>query len=317
MLNKMIKLIFKNLWLALVVLATIGGAFAFVQQLLASSDYRLTIFVKSQEKIIENKTGISALAVSFEGRRVEQLFATKISVTNTGKRALTKDFVYQPITIETVPPANILQVSPQHPDMRHTKNTITTGFDLLNPNESIDVLIYSDQPIKIQVSGKIREIPKIELADEVANPPAGVRLSTDGVGWLAGALVFLLLTIDAFFVVRSDPELGAVFSLLKSLPESGSIDKAQFLGELKRLYEIYYRSGPILFVTPDQLIESVSAKLSASSSIIEGRDIERVRVEAINHARFANLYSLRSGAIFFGPVVFGFCVLNLLFVLFR
>jgi len=108
-----------------------------------------------------------------------------------------------------------------------------------------------------------------------------------------------------------------VFSLLKSLPESGSIDKAQFLGELKRLYEIYYRSGPILFVTPDQLIESVSAKLSASSAIIEGRYIERVRVEAINHARFANLYSLRSGAIFFGPVVFGFCVLNLLFVLFR
>lgn len=313
----MIKKVFQHIWTVLSALAIIGGALAFIQHMLAGDEYNIKISIKSQEKIIENKTGMSDLVVNFKGRRVEKLFATKISLKNTGKRAITKDFVYQPITIEVLKPANILQISSDYTEIFNVENIVTAGFDLINPNESIDFLINSDQLIKIRIGGKIREIQKIEFSDEVSNPSAQVRLYSGGIGWLIGALVFLMLLTDAFFVVRSDAKLSAVFSLVKSLPESGNVDKAEFLKELKRLYEIYYKSGPILFVKPDELIEIVSKKISSSSPIIEGRDIERIRKEVINYASFANLYTIRSTAILWGPVAFGFCFINLLFVFFR
>jgi hypothetical protein len=92
------------------------------------------------------------------------------------------------------------------------------------------------------------------------------------------------------------------------LPDNGSVNKEDFLRELRNLYEGYYQSAK-LFVTPNELVEHVSNQLS-SDDTIAGRYLEVARTESIKYVMSANLYNIRAHGIFYGPVLFVVCVIR-------
>lgn len=308
------KAILKYTKTLFVLLSTIGGVFAFYQQITAATEYSLSLHLRSSEKVIENNSGAPALRVLFNGAEIRSLYVTKIELINSGKRALTRDFIYEPVQINVGKFSEILQVSPGNTNLSHTKNTITAKWDLFNPGESIGATIFSTGPINLATSHKIKEIRTIEYIDYVANPPAKEKLRSLSVLWVIFLVLSLVITIDALLLVKQDPKLGKIFGLVKALPEFGAIDKKSFLADLSAFYEDYYQSVPLALVPPKMLMEKVAEEIG-SAEVISGHNLERVKNTVIEYVRFGNMYSIRSMNILFGPLLFGFCFIRVAMLL--
>lgn len=310
----MIKKIFKHTYFLIVLFSTIGGAFAFYQQITNGNDYSLSLYLKNSEKIIENNNRAPGLSMLFNGNEIKSLYLSKIQLKNTGKRALTKDFIYEPITITTGVSNKILQINQPSQNISYKDNILTINWVLLNPKENIETSIFTIEPVNIKVNQKLKEISKINFINEVANPPTDKRIKSLGLLWLFLILFSIAITVDAILLVKADIKLGRIFNLVNSLPKSGSIDKKTFFANLSALYEDYYQAIPWAFVKPEELINILSEKFSLSESISD-RELEILDHEVIKHVRYANLYSIRSMNIFGGPLLFGFCFIRVLVAL--
>jgi hypothetical protein len=108
--------------------------------------------------------------------------------------------------------------------------------------------------------------------------------------------------IDGLLLIKEDIKLGAVFGLLNTLPNDGEVDKEKFLTTLRALYLDYHSSLAWALVSPDDLIKHLRQRTS-DSSVLSGRELEIVRIEAINQVRHGNLYTLRGIGFFIGPIL--------------
>ncbi len=293
----------------------IGGALAFYDQLVAVDDYSLTLTLKSQEKLIENNQQTPGLTMSYNGVEINSLYITKIQLKNTGKRALTKDFIYQPIQVSVGKSNKILQINTKNSLLIHTLNSIIFKWDLFNPNETIELLIFSTQPVILKTNQKIKEITAINFIDEIKNPPITQRFKSINIIWFLLIVFALIITIDALLLIKNDIKLGIIFKFLKSLPSLNSIKRKDFLSELSMLYQDYYNSTPFLFVKPSVLIELISDNITQSENIT-GYELVKAKNEGFNYTKHANLYTLRSNNIIAGPLLFIFSFFGILISLF-
>ncbi|KFN38481.1 MAG: hypothetical protein JU82_11680 [Sulfuricurvum sp. MLSB] len=311
----MFKLIVRYVYSFLALIAVIGGVWAFYDQLVAVDDYGLTLTLKSKEKLIENNHQTPGLTMLYNGVEVNSLFITKIQLKNTGKRALTKDFIYEPVKITLGKSNKILQINTKNLFITHSINSITFKWNLFNPNEIIEIVVFSTQPVTINMNHKIKEITTIAYIDEIINPPTEQKLKAISIFWFLLMVIAILLTLDAVSLIKNDKKLGKIFVFLRSLPDRNSIQKEAFLSELLNLYQDYYRSVPILFVKPDELIKLVSENIT-QSEIITGHELYKAKQEGINYVRHLNLYSIRTINIMGGPLLFIFSFIRILLALF-
>lgn len=311
----MLKLIVRYIYSLLASIAVIGGVWAFYDQLVAVDDYSLTLTLKNKEKLIENNHKTPGLTMFYNGVEINSLYITKIELKNTGKRALTKDFIYEPVQISVGKSNKILQINTNNIYTTHSKNSITFKWNLFNPNEKIEVLVFSSEPVKINISHKIKEITTITYIDEIINPPTGQKLKAISTFWFLLMIISILLTLDAISLIKNDIKLGNIFAFLRSLPDRDSIQKEAFLSELLNLYQDYYRSVPVLFVKPDELIKLVSENIT-QTEYITGNELYKAKVEAIRYVRNLNLYNLRTMNIIGGPFLFIFSFIRIIIALF-
>ncbi|MFJ1257146.1 hypothetical protein [Cupriavidus sp. CuC1] len=298
----MIKNILTRVWYLVVVISTIGGAAGLYQQISSSSDYSLTLYLKSADKIIENRSRMSDLRVYFNDKETTSLYLTKIQLKNTGKRALTKDYIFEPITIASTTPTKLLRADCSNNLQSFTDASVTLRWNLFNPTDVVDCSVFSTEPITIRLSHKIKEVAKVEFEDQIANPPTEQRVKTLSIWWLVLFAFSVLIIWDAALLIKADSKGNRVLGHIKSLPDTGSVNKELFFAELRKLYEDYYQSAK-LFVTPDELVKHISSRLPPDE-IITGRYLEVARTAAIERVMNANLYFLRGYGIFYGPVLF-------------
>lgn len=311
----MFKKIIKGIFFICGFFATIGGAYSFYQALSIGNDYDLVLYLKDSEKIIENNKKTLGLSMLFNGAEIDSLYLSKIQLQNSGKRALTKDFIYEPLTIEIGSTNKILQTNPPIPFVTHTENTITIKWDLLNPDEAIKLSLFTTEPIEVKTNYKIKEITNINFVNEVANPPTDKRLKSISSIWFFLIIYSIAITLDALLLIIKDLKLSSVIGFVKSLPAKGSIDKKEFLTELSTLYGDYYRSMHWLFVTPEALIAHVSKGLN-STEMISGKELEVICKDTLDMVMHGNLYTIRSRSIFIGPFLFCICIIAITIFLF-
>jgi len=305
----MLKVLLKKVWWVVGCCAVIGGAISFVQLFTTGDDYGLTIYLKSIEKVIENDSKTPGIRILFNGKEVTSLYLNKIELKNTGKKALTKDFIYEPVTIKADASNVIYQINPPNPFIIFTADKVIIKWDLLNPGEVIDATVFTKKPLKIKTIQQIREITKVEFVDEIANPPTKDRLKSLGILWLLLFVLSIYITLEALLLVKGDVKLGRILNLAESLRTSENVDRKSFLEELARLYDDYYQSVPLLFVKPDELIDIISKKLDQTDKI-SGHYLEIAREGILEYSMHGNLYFVRSIGIFFGPLLFGFCLIR-------
>jgi hypothetical protein len=138
----MIKNILKRAWYFIIVLSTIGGVAGLYQQVSSGSDYSLTLHLKSADKIIENRSGMSDLRVSFNDKEITSLYLTKLQLKNTGKRAFTKDYIFEPLTIASTTPTRLLRADCSN-NLQFIKDaSVSLRWDLFNPTEVIDCSFF-------------------------------------------------------------------------------------------------------------------------------------------------------------------------------
>lgn len=290
-------------------LAVIGGIYGAYVQLITSNDYALAFYLKSSDKIIENNSKLSDLKLFFNGKEVTSLYITKVQLKNSGRRALTKEYIYDPVTIVNSLPGNILKVSSNSELATLKDESLFLGWDLFNPGDVIDLAIFSTGPVKVTLSHKIREIQNIEFIDEISNPPAEKRVKSISKWWLALIVLSILISVDAIWLIRWDAKGSAVLGTIKGLSKCEMVDKEKFLSILRSDYDDYYKSA-FLFIKPDDLIEHVSSQLS-SESIISGIELEVARKAALSGIMNGNLYTIRSHNLFVGPLLFGVCLFRI------
>jgi len=311
----MFKLIARYIYTLLIFIGVISGVWSFYSLLATPDDYDLTLYLKSKEKLIENNHSTTGLTMAYNGRQINSLYLTKFQLKNTGKRALTKDFIYEPIQISIGDKNTILKIDPSNKFLSQANNIITIKWDLLNPDQNIDVLIFSTQPIKLNIHQKIKEITRINFIDEIKNPPLTNRFKSINIIWFLLMIFALIITIDGLFLMKNDPKLGKVFAFLRSLPTLKSIQKEDYFEELTILYEDYYDSTPLLFVKPNELKKLISTKITSSETISDF-ELVRAKQEGINYVRHANLYNIRTLNVFFGLIIFIICFLAISYLLF-
>lgn len=310
----MVKKIFKHIYLVISVFATIGGAFSFYQLSTSVEDFNLSLYLKSSDLVIKNKRKIQGLKVIYNGNDVKSLYASRIELKNTGKRALTKDYIFKPLVVNLGKNNPILHISSNSKMVTYNGGCLTYKWDLLNPDEIISTLVFTEKPVHISTKFKLKEISKIEYINEIQSPPIDKKLHSINIIWLVFIVVSLLMTIDAILLIKQDKKLQVVFDLTKMLKRIESIERREFLDKLLRAYSDYYSSVPFLFVTPSNLIDRVTNVLNGNE-IITGRLLEVVRQETINYVRFANLYTTRSYNLIIGPLLFGVCFIRVLWIL--
>ena len=54
------------------------------------------LYLTEQNKVIENNTGLADLKIIYKNSVVDSLYSTKLLLKNSGKKAITKDFVFEP-----------------------------------------------------------------------------------------------------------------------------------------------------------------------------------------------------------------------------
>jgi hypothetical protein len=305
----MIKNILKRVWYFIIALSTIGGVAGLYQQMNSGNDYGLTLYLKSVDKIIENKSRMSDLRVYFNEKETTSLYLTKIQLKNTGKRAFTKDYIFEPLTIASTNLTKFLRVDCNNNLQIYTPENFTLRWDLFNPSDVVDCSIFSTEPFVIKTSHKIKEVAKIDFINEITNPPTEQRLRTLSLWWFILCAFSVVVFWDAVLLVKADIKCSRVIGLIKSLPDTESVNKAHFLEDLRNLYDDYYQSAK-LFVTPDELIEHVSNQLSSDEEI-SGKNLEVARNAAIEYVMNANLYNIRSLGIFYGPFLLTLCVIRI------
>lgn len=311
----MFKLIVRYIYSFLGLIAIVGGVWAFYDQLVAVDDYSLTLTLKSQEKLIENNHQAPGLTMSYYGVDINSLYITKIQLKNTGKRALTKDYIYQPVQVSVGKSNKILQINTNNSFLTHTANSIIFKWDLFNPNETMEVLIFSTQPAKFNINQKIKEITTINYINEVVNPPTKQRLKAISIFWFLLIIISILMIIDGLSLIKNDIKLATISGFLKSLPTLDDIKKEDFLSKLLDLYEDYYRSVPLLFVKPHELIELVSKNITHLENI-SGYELEIAKKEGLTYVKNANLYNIRTINIINGFLLFIFSSIKVLIALF-
>lgn len=298
----------KNFWLTITFISTVGGAAATYQLVTSTDEYSLTLYKKNEEKLIERNKSINGLTVAFQGKQLDALYSTEIELGNTGRKALTRDFIFQSVTLTPSSYTEIVQIKPEQKEIKSSGNNVVFTWDLLNPGNKLRATILSTGPIDGKMTHQIREVPKIEYIDEVTTPPRSERLKAVYLAWLIAALTSIALTIDAIGLIRNDAKLQAVFDLPKSLIP-GSSKRADFLNKLLSLYKDYYVSTPRLLVTPKDFEARIVYSISESEIMSDG-DIKLAQRETIDQAKHANLYSARSINIVTGPLLFGICVVR-------
>ena len=94
---RIIQKAFTRLYQLLVFLSVIVALYQSIKYLTDGSEYDLTVYLTEQNKIIENDTGLADLKIIYKKLEVKSLYSTTLLLKNSGKKAITRDFVFDPL----------------------------------------------------------------------------------------------------------------------------------------------------------------------------------------------------------------------------
>jgi hypothetical protein len=292
--------LFYNLLVLLSVIAGIVSLYSFITD---KNDYSLLFVIENESKIIENNTNLADLKVIYKDIQVKSLYGTKIKIINNGKKAITSDFVFQPITINIEKNNTIINVVSSALS-NLDKNSFHVDFDLLNPNTSIDMYILTISQPTFNLKYKIKEITEIQQWNKIEDPPLNEKaLGTGTISFFILLIFSILVTIDALLLIKGDVVFGQILRLVKDIQTDTNFNKEKTLQKLFTLYEEYNNITPFLLIEKNFLISEVSKKIEQLDTSKE-RDRYILYKFTIQLVRKGNLYNIRSSYIVIGPIIF-------------
>ncbi len=295
--RKLLTFIYK----LLVVLSVIGGAISLYNFVMEGEEFELTFSIEERSKIIEKSTPLTDLKVLYQDIEVPSLFWTYFQITNTGNKAITKEFVFDKIEV-LVQEGNLIVNVSSDASTSSTNKSLKINFDLINPGESLRFhMLTTIEPI-FTLRYKIREIKEIKQWDKLENPPLNKRIFEVSVFWALLFVTAFMMLIDSIFLIKEDVKLGRLFSMIKGIQYDKSFDKDQALNELGELYAVYSTSLPFVFVSKDLLLSEVSKKIEELDTTKE-RDLYILYKFTNALVRNGNLYNIRSTNIFTAPLL--------------
>lgn len=309
----MLRTFFKYINSTLSVATMIGGVISLFSIAIAKDEYSLTLYKKSQEELVEKKAALDGLIVLYQGKQIDKLYRSEFLLANTGRKAFTKDFIYQPVALFAENNSSLLSAKIGQVPVVIKQNKLQFTWDLLNPGENLSATIISSGPIGVDASSRVKEITRINFIDEIKNPPNTKRIKSVSLAWGVAALLSIILTIDSLFIIKGDIKLQRVFDYSKNMLPNTLTPEEFIVGVLNR-YKDYYESTPRLLVKPQDFESEVRASILTTKAMDEV-DIELATQTIIKYARFGNLYSIRSVGFIFWPVVFGFCIIRVIIAL--
>ena len=299
-----------TLYQILVLLSVIATLYHSYKYVTDEKEYDLALYLTEQNKVIENNTGLADLKIIYKNSVVDSLYSTKLLLKNSGKKAITKDFVFEPFIVKIQDPNSILLLRSDSQSVKFKNNVITIEFDLLNPGEEISFLLLTSKDPKFNFWYKIKEIKNINFIDYVNNPPAKDRLYSVNIFWFILLLTSIFISLDAVFLLKEDIKLAEIFALIRAIPGDSNFDKQSTLEALSCLYGAYVDALPFVFTSKERLIKSMSSKMDSLDTTNE-RDRYILYQHAINLVRHGNLYSTRSIGIIAGPILLIICVISI------
>ncbi|MDP2748945.1 hypothetical protein [Pseudomonas sp.] len=169
-----------------------------------STKSELTITKEQGTNIIEKKTSVDGLSISYLGHEIETLSKIKFTLKNTGRTPIEgSDLVSPPTLIITqgeLLKATIDSMSPDNLGAEITQNSsnIIIKFPLLNPGDIINLsALISGQDLTFKVESRIKNISKINVLDE--KDQIKIRSSFSVSTYIVG--FFLIIFILLFFAL--------------------------------------------------------------------------------------------------------------------
>lgn len=159
----------------------------------------LTITKEQRVNLIEQKTSVDGLKITYLGRDIESLSKIVFTLKNTGRTPIERSDLVSPPTLEITNGellnASIETMEPENLDSTITQNgnAVSIIFPLLNPEDLIKFsILVSGQNFSYKIESRIKNISKITSLDEKDQ----IRIrSSFGFG------TYVVASFVAFFIV--------------------------------------------------------------------------------------------------------------------
>ena len=303
---------FKKTYQGIVFISVIGTIFTIFDTFFKKNDYNLTIFLNEQYQIIENNTGLSDLYFLYKDIKVTSLYGTKITLNNTGQKAITNDFIFDKLKVHINNNATIYYVNINQKTKNIKDNFFEIKFDLLNPKDKLTVWIITDKKPDLNFSYKIREIKDIEFINLIKNPPLENRILNISIWWYLIMMYAILITLDSLWLILGDDKLTPLLSRIKKIQYDKQFNREKTINDLTKLYQAYEDKLPYILIKKNEFIDNVSTKIDALDTK-DSQDLFKLYKYVNSIAMHGNLYSMRGSLIIFGPILFFISLIGIIF----
>ncbi|MGB4074426.1 hypothetical protein [Pseudomonas sp.] len=183
----------------------------------------LTITKEQRVNLIEQKTSVDGLKITYLGRDIESLSKIVFTLKNTGRTPIESSDLVSPPTLEITDGellnASIEIMEPENLGSTITQNgnTVSIKFPLLNPEDFIKFsILVSGQSFSYKIESRIKNISKITSLDE--KDQIKIRSSFGFGTYVVAAFVILFLAIFLALIADIPKRKRAYKSLLKEEP---------------------------------------------------------------------------------------------------
>lgn len=185
-----------------------------------SKKSELSLTKDQNVSLIEKKTGVDGLSITYLGHEIDTLSKLVFTLKNTGRTPIEETDLVSPPTLKITQGellnASIESMSPENigSTIKKSGNSISIKFPLLNPDDSITFsILLSDRNPKYEVESRIKNISKITSLDE--KDQIKIRSSFGFSVYITGTLIILFFVVLIGLLTEIPRKKRALKTILK------------------------------------------------------------------------------------------------------
>jgi hypothetical protein len=293
----------KKIWFFLQNLAAlmgvVGGFFA-LYSYFVGDDYQLSVYqIDSQQVVLANDAS-KQISLYAEGQKIRVLNAYRYRVHNTGRRALTEEFIFDQLRLTTLNEVDLLAVKPIGNVIETILhgNVVSIRFDLLNSNDYLDFIVYGEESLGFKFDFRIKEISDVEHINFHTFKPFFSMLYDVHWFWYLILVFSFVSLIDSKLVLMSDVSFERVLKYIGNIEGRNKVNLVTFLDGLERIYSEHRKSAYCRLMKTEDAMFMIKRNFKHTDAN-SGKKVSQLHYTSISVVRFANLYDTRGNHLHF------------------
>lgn len=285
--------------------AAVLGVYSFAKQYVAPSPYSLSLQVlPSKASACQHALSASSSPTSHRKQKPLPCYETLLVLSNNGSFGIIESDIVSKLRISVERDNKIYGITSASNVTRCFNNSVCVSWDLLNPNQFIDIKISSSKKLSdVKVSSRIKNVQSVGVIYVKSRTSTSFNAyHRVSIWWYVVALLSIVFMLDALNLAIADIVLTRLINYpIKVLRHEG-VARTRFINNLCRLYA-FYRSKVWITLADVGVFREIVDKDLVAGRTLGIADADGASRIVANIAMHSNMYSMRTSAIFWVPVI--------------